>query len=745
MGKRNLEWLHWDCPEDRLEKLILPGETPSWGNVSHWKYTKEGIPYPVLKRPVVRSRNEQYEAAIAVMNDIEILTSQVERLKKKGAHLMSAKPRLKEEYNAVLREMLDLEASISVDREWEDEEIMRCKYGHEHFAPRHYYYYTHGFIEEKANGKNRPIRPSFRVADDIVVRAMTRGYYECRGLVVGKRRRFGATWLMGVADDLYSVTFNSGFTLFVTKDGGIAEDYIRRVDFYMARQPRFLKLESVVNTKLKNEYLASPRICHVLGMNLEEVSNGVIESILAAGPAGGSSESKTVGRSATALKVDEAGEIENLLGILGKAIDVLAAQDGLTRGGAAFIFSTVGEMKLAGAQFKRVWDAADAWEVDKLFLSGRMGTFIDECGNDKEEEAEATIMSKRDKFLKAGDMDKYFEIVQKFPLHEDDMWAKGSEGVFSRDALDAVEAYNMQYEESNDYPKYGIYVPDEKGIPRFVFQEATPSQDAGYPENIGWGQWVLMESPSPMPFKDARTAGVDPIDLEKSKFGKKGIGHIYSDITCVIWDRHQKTGQTSAGNVLAMYCGRPNDPDEAFYQILCGIRAWGSPQTNIERQKGALFRKYLMDNGASDVIAVSTTALSVPRASGTIDNNYGFAKDDNWNLAAIKFFKGILRGGTGIKMPRSLISEMRDYGMRNTDRAIALLAATQLAEELAMREKNNLSGEDTNSSVSSQISFLTSMQQGLMPGVGRRDRALHRRDKQLGLYRLYKTIEGDEE
>lgn len=631
--------------------------------------------YGDIRVPILRKRPERAEAPDGIPEGIDerlgILRSSVDEVLKKNISYSDAtntkRSNAVEEFTA---EIEQLERKRRPLTEWEIEQINRCLHGHGYMSGRHYFYFNFCWIQEvAAGGLIKNIRPSYRVVDSMLFSEFQRGRDSRRGFVAVKRRRLGATWV-SVADDLYDIVFLSGSTFFITKDEADEKKYYARFFYMHERLPDFLKGSYVRDALDIKVVKQNPRISSARGLRPEEVPNGFLRSGSAKNAA------NIAGETVSVLKIDEYGEMPNIAGVLAWGLPMLAASNGLDRAGACFAFGTIGEMSGAGAQAKRIFLGAEAFDLKPIFIPGWMGTYVDEFGNEDKDSAVSKIKSSIQKYEDAGLLREAHLERQKFPLDLSDAFSEdGNAGTWPRKLINIAED-----EESLSPPRrrYGTFI-EKDGAPVFIEDSPAQSKSPLYPDHIGYGQWIIHEPPVPglAGTPGAYVAGADPVDMKKIGTTKMK-GYTLSDISFVIYKRVAEIGGI-AEFVVAEYCGRPDDPADAFEQCALCQKYYYNAKVNIERNKGNLMFSYYESKMLYDLIAFGS---GWKMGLTTKASEWGFTNTPAWWQTMIslgaKWWKHHFEKPTSPRFRH----ESRVVSEENTDLVVAFLAALQYATEL---------------------------------------------------------------
>jgi hypothetical protein len=655
--------------------------------ISHWD-ERQKVWYPVLRAELKRSSE--------VLWDSDLDKQMIEMQHQLDGLLLKQESTSETRNNTLTAKVIDISVrlrKLHINRKertmWEAKETHRCIYGWGPLTGVHYFHWRHGSVEHNEDGGIKVAKPDYRTSDNWFFRQTNRAQKNKRGFVCPKRRRYGATW--NVVAYIQQKKWRSTPTIvFMTKDEGDAKKFIERVRRYRERLPLFLQKRVT-----KNAYDNTQTSCEVItpypdmpslvrGETYDASQASVLRNINSGNP------SNAAGDTATDVIIDEYGEIPNVFELLSIGLPMLADRTGLLRSGCALVLGTVGKMSGSGGVAKRLWNKADAFSLDKIYIDGAMGVMMDKYGNDNREKVYKIVEKQLAKYEKHHLVSEANEYRQQYPFSIDDLFLESSE-----DKPWDLTHISLAEDNKDSYRSvYGKFVI-KKGQIQFLEQKPNASPDKDHPGHIGWGQWIIHRFPDPrlkqveIPY----VAGVDPIDLI-SMPGKVPRKKAYraSDIAACIGQAAPIMGSDSVGHIVAEYTGRPQNVKEAYEQIYMGLKYYKA-KANIERQKGSLLVNYLAyDMDSPELIATGTGDLT--KTPGTQGDEWGYHATPGWWSHMLGDGRRWWIEKWESPMSERFIYESKVVREQNTDLVVAFLAMLQLLNELnAFKAKSQSYGK----------------------------------------------------
>lgn len=596
----------------------------------------------------------------------------------------------KEQYiKKLTEENNEVEEAYKEYLKWEFREIAKCLLGSGTMSGMHYFYYNFVWIEENIKGGvRRAIKPIYRACDDWLFRMIMKHQSIGRGMVGGKRRQFGWSWMV-LAKDLYSVALNGRKHFTVSKDEKDLKKFFKRMTESINRLPTFLQNEMGEDSEDTKSFHPNAKVQYVKEvLKLVERGNEPLMGRIRSSPPRNANQA--AGDTLNEASIDEIGEIENVDEIWDKVEPALMEGNSLDRAGAFFGMGTVGKMEKYGHKFRAFWRDAEVNGLDQIIIYGWMGIDVDEYGN---EDKDLNIKKIRDRVatLEAnGNIDRAITYRQKYPLSVEDMFLKSkSYGLWPSSVIEVAEK-RLEKNKSKKYIKYGRFVRNDTGV-TFVEEDPNPSRDKiEHEDELGYNQVRLLlgeDEPKNIPYKYAYVGGADPITLNKDihKEVESKSRYMHSDFSVCIYKRLEEVGGIS-NLPVAFYSGRSADVRHDYEQALCLAIYYNAP-INIERNKGDKMYDYFRDNGYDHLIAqgvgqVATMGAVKPAA-------WGFNNSETWwTRMIVSGIQWWTTHGHQKCFFKRLISESYVIREENTDDGVSFLAALQLSEEIDARDRN---------------------------------------------------------
>jgi len=319
------------------------------------------------------------------------------------ARIMAGNPfKVNKKYKRI--EIPDFKPNETRERlDWEMSQVDKCIHGFDGLPGRYYFFLNFCKIKHKKRGK---ISPDFRawqlnfanVKEKI---SKTPG----RGLVSIKRRQVGASWDFS-ADNIYDCTFNKHFDIGMNSKGEVDSRSLFIKHKYIHRNlPPFLRASISIDR----------RDAMIFGKWDKKIQKwkGNESSIISVAP----TLTSHAGNQYRKLVIDEAGEIDNLMGIWSNCEDCII-QDS-ERVGIPYIFGTMGDTAKNGKGLMEFYLKNELYGLDRFPIFGYNGLLVDDLGNDMIEDAVRYILYERRRKEGGSDI-VYRKYLQKFPLTEQD-------------------------------------------------------------------------------------------------------------------------------------------------------------------------------------------------------------------------------------------------------------------------------------------------------------------------------------
>ena len=315
-------------------------------------------------------------------------------------------PRVTKKYKQIT--IPDFGKDLLAKREWQMQEIERCKKGYDNLPGKYYFYFNHCNIKHKERGK---IRPDFRTMDLEWFKFLERiQSTPGKGIVSIKRRQVGMSWKAS-ADVLYDCQFNRDFDIGMnSKSENDSRNLFTKVKYIYRNQSDFLRVRT--STDRRDALVFAVYDKDEFGNNGKLIA-GTESSIISTSPVA----TAHAGNQYKKLILDEAGETETLEGIWSNAEDCLMQET--IRVGCPIIFGTMGQTDKAGLGLKEFWLNHKNYDLEQFAFWGYNELIMDDLGNDELFESVRWIIYTRRK-KEGGSRTVYNKFIQKYPLNETD-------------------------------------------------------------------------------------------------------------------------------------------------------------------------------------------------------------------------------------------------------------------------------------------------------------------------------------
>lgn len=519
---------------------------------------------------------------------------------------------------------------------WEKEEIRRVREGHFGLSGKAYFFLNYVKMSDLESGL---IRPEFRMSQIRWFDELTNCEKEKSGwgMICVKRRRGGFSW-MEAADMLHdAITQPMRHFGMTSKTEQDAIELFKKVAFIYDNLPVWLR--PTMASKTSKSILFGIKTKDAKGNN---ILKGHRSEIVLRAPTDTSWE----GYALKKLIIDEAGKLAggNLRQIFSYAEATML--QGTKRVGIPVIFGTSGDVGKEGKELMEMWHNSDVYKLKKFFYGGWMGLdeLVDEYGNDNEEEAIRWITYER--YRKESLSSKeYIDFIQQFPLTVQEAFTANTDtGLGNRVKL---EKQRNSLLENPVQKKKGYFMLDKDGKPVFV---ASPR-----------GACIIYEEPEPQ-YRDLYLAGQDPTDHTTSA----------KDVSSLSMFIMKKQHGSTPPKIVFEYTDRPNIPRDYYEQALCALMYYNDCKVMIERNKIGVIT-YFEERGAKHLIATSPQGLNRLIASQTY--NLGYYKTKATTQYGEELIADYVENHYELIPSIELIEELQNYGLKNTDRVDALMAA----------------------------------------------------------------------
>lgn len=534
--------------------------------------------------------------------------------------------------------------------QWRLEQLNKCRYGDEYMCGRYYFFYHFCVMEtlkkevDEVTGEVTPAgktRPEFRVSQLAWFEFLDWCERKNRGAICVKRRRAGFSWL-AAADALYDAMFNKNAHIGMNSKSEVDSRLLfKKVKFIYSNLPGWMRPTTQAGSS-RDYMFFGRKIKDEFG---NDILSGLCSDITCVAP----TVSAWEGRMLNKWISDEAGKTENIVQMFSFTEDCLS-DGGTVRAGVPIIFGTSGEVDKVGAGLKELWYAAESYQLQQFFYSGIMGLIVDQYGNDDEEAALRYIQDQRKKNEKKRLKDQQ-DFIQKYPLTPEEAFLTSS-NVGIGDPL--LRERRLNELKSNPVARtQGAFVK-RNGSPEFI-PNAT-------------GMFTMFQYPDHS-LTNANVAGCDPVD-------HKGTAKDASSIAAVFM---AKAHGLKPAVILGRYCGKPNDPVDAYEQIAMACMFFKC-QVLVERNRPGIIN-YFEQNGYRHLLKMEP--IDKTRIYASAPNRFGvhMSEDKKHNHMA-PLMTDYIDKNIDYVPDEQLLKECGDWCLKNTDILMAFgLALLYLEDE----------------------------------------------------------------
>jgi hypothetical protein len=535
-------------------------------------------------------------------------------------------------------------------RLWEEEEIKRCRKGHDGMSGRMYFYFNYGWIQNIEKGK---LAPQYRVCQDEWFSFVDKTQQKTgEGIVCVKRRRIGASW-MEAADALYDVIFTPFFVVGMNSksvtDSRILFD---KVKFMFDNLPQFLRVR--VGSKTKDQIDFFYEVKDDLG---NKIRKGNQSSIVCRAPSVTAFEGMMLNK----WICDESGKQSELPQMWSFTEDTMMQET--KRMGMPVLFGTSGEIGRDGAGLKSMWDNAEIHKLRRWFFAGYMGLAVDEYGNDRIEDTIRWIVYER-KRRKGLSIKAYYDFLQRYPLTIGEAFAQTSEGGLGN----IVKITNQMDELDINPPK----------ATRGGFSVNREGQVVFKPNELGD---VIIYEHAKKGMEGLYISGADPVD-HNTEFPESGK---LSKLSMYIM---RKPHGTSPPRIVAQYTARPKMVNDYYQQAIMMLQYYNNCKVLIEKNRARMIAyfdehgfKYLLHHAPQGIVKL------VGGKSFTIGITMTKAMKDY----LVDLCEEYIDDHCQWIPDKDLLQEFLDFGTMNTDRVMAFgLALMLLKEDKTVARKGSM-------------------------------------------------------
>ena len=338
--------------------------------------------------------------------------------------------------------------TIAYDDYW-DEQDNRCLNGFKPnpYMPKitgeHYFYLNMCQIELLKKGASRKTfdNPFYRELDRRLFDEISDAKKNKYGLIVGKPRRVGLSWL-GSATSAYELLFHRG-----NKIGVAAGQDDKAQDFYEKVKDILKNIRPEYSSSILVKNSEEIKLGYIERINKQNVEKGLLSQLfmktMYAKPTG------FEGKSLSLVIFEEAGLFEDIIAAYKSTEPCF--KDGSIQFGTPIIYGTGGDITKGSKGYRELWNAKrSVYNLKKVFISAtdfypgdgipdektkKSISFFDfRTGRTNSEAAKAHILKER---LEKEGSEGYIKHIQSYPLKDTDIFIKNSGGLLNRKKLNA--------------------------------------------------------------------------------------------------------------------------------------------------------------------------------------------------------------------------------------------------------------------------------------------------------------------
>lgn len=541
--------------------------------------------------------------------------------------------------------------SPSERRNWQVEQIKRCKNGYNGITGKMYFFYNFVFMKDLVKGK---IRPEFRVCDNEWFKLIEQVQNESNGwgIVCVKRRRVGASW-KEAADVVHDMIFRKYYHVGVnSKSDNDSVHLFRKMMFIYENLPAFMKANVGTKNGMKVEYF-------IWGKDEagNKIRKGNQNELTVVAP----TDSAYEGLMLHKWVCDEAGKIDNLRQIWSYTEECLMQE--MVRVGVPILFGTSGDISKDGMGLAEKWENSEIYKLHRFFFAGWMGLAVDEYGNDRKEECIRWLLYERKKREKL-DKKQYIDFIQKYPLTPDEAFSKYSLSGLGDPVL--INAQLTDLKKNPPFEKRGRFRFDEEFNVRFI------------PEKFG--PIIIYEDPNPL---DSYIGGVDPADHDDATNDTSDLStHIFKEGDGLEPDK-----------IVCEYVDRPKNLSEYYNQVIALCMYYNKCRLLIENNRYRMISH--MDNlGYKNLLYYTPPAIT--RLIKSRPSTLGIKMTRDVKEFMEGAIEDYLMDFTEYIPSKDLLIELLEYGSRNTDRVMSFgISLMLLRSRKKMSKKRKTSSKVT--------------------------------------------------
>lgn len=549
-------------------------------------------------------------------------------------------------------------------------------------AREHFFYLNMCQIELLQPGATRktPGSPFYRELDRRLFNEIVDAKMNKYGLIVGKPRRVGLSWV-GSATTVYELLFyREGKVGVAAGMEDKAQDFYEKVKYLLEK----------IHPEYRSGILKKNSEHLVLGYSYKENKQTIEEGIKSqmfvktffAKPTG------FEGKSLNTVIFEEAGLFEDLIASYKSTEPCF--KDGAIQFGTPLVYGTGGDIEKGSKGYKEMWDKHKKYNLKKVFIpafeyypgdgipdpvTGEKLSFFDmRTGRTNQKAAYKYIMDER-KLMEGAE--GYIKHVQSYPVKEQDIFIRTSGGVLSRKLLNAQM---MRLDENPYLIKQGYFkwkTDDPVTIRKVQTARSLKEQDKIHFQRgskvefieddvIGKVKKILdpLKKNEALPYHPD-IGGSDSYDEEMAQEERE---HASSGAT-LIYRTFSNLSEDYNLPVCYLVDRGDGSSDDEFYSQSLLMQVYYDSELLVEYTKIAIIN-YFKDVGAQNHLKEQP---DLEGYNSKASNKYGW-KVSNQHAKAIitKLLKAEVKENWNRIWFEEMLVDLLNYGDENTDLAMAL-------------------------------------------------------------------------
>jgi hypothetical protein len=347
------------------------------------------------------------------------------------------------------------------------------------------------------------------------------------------------------------------------------------------------------------------------------------------------------------LIIEEAGEMKNL--IRAYVSSEPCFKDGAVQYGVPIIGGTSNVMN-KGDEFMKMWYEHETYNLRQFFIPASKalyGFFNKKTGISDEKGARKHFEDHRAKLRKAKDKSAYYLHLQEYPLEPEDAFMQSDKSPFDIEKINNQMANILASKKIQGMIQRGNLVWKNRNKFEVEF-ELDPH-----------GKFDILEHPR----KDILHLDIGAVDsyyqTEAPSSDSKGCA--------IIFRRWHTTGDTETNLPIATYVDRPYTKDEWFENNL-KLAAYYNAKLLVE-YTDEMFFDWFVKQKATKYLKERPRSADAPW--GKVANKYGVHMKSYQKNLVVELIDEYVKKHCESIYFLSLLKELADFGVRNTDMAMA--------------------------------------------------------------------------